>query len=209
MADYSGLIRDVVRFQDAAFAGTGLDGTLPAGATEEELASAEQDLGFTLPGELKALYRFCRGGIPLGAHFWFPVNDLGQKTSDASDGFEDHYEYLEPLPRLEEGPKGHKFVCIQAVPGSLVVVEADESSRVWEYHAHSVDSPFSLGAESLSEYWSNLADLARAGWYCATDEHGVSVVPPHIDLVDAAVYSNPAYVADLERLGLGQRDFYL
>lgn len=208
MADYSGLIRDVVRFQEAAFSGTGLDGTLPPGATEEELALAEEDLGFGLPGELKALYRFCRGGLPLGAHYWLPITELAEQTRDVSDDLDDHYDYLEPLPPLEEGPKGHKFVCINTHQRTIVV-EADKGSRVWEYHVHSPDSPFILGAGSLGEYWSILAALAESGWYRASDQLGVSVVEPYIDLVDEAGHTNPAYVADLEGLGLSQRDFYL
>lgn len=209
MDDHAALIRDVHRFQNAAFAGTGLDETLPPPATEEEIAAAEAELGFELPPDLKALYRFCRGGLPLGPHHWSPIDMIGARTHRAIQEFELHYQSLEPLPLSKEGPAGHKFVCVQLLRGASFVMEVGNSTRLWEYHVHSIDAPFIFAAASLSDYWSALAWLAERGWYVASDRVTGVLVPPFVSQAEGAITAEPAYLADLETLGLDEVDYFL
>ncbi len=206
MPGHPDLITNVKRFQTAAFTGTGLDPTLPPPATEEELAAAAQDLGYELPAELKTLYRFCGGGLPLGSNHWITPGGLGEETATQRDGFQDHYEFLEKLGPLSEGPQDHKIVCIQVAAGQLVVVEAEEegvAGRVWGYDAHAVDDPFTLLAASFGEYWANLADLAEAGWYRAKIRRGLPDGTPRVETTDDASRGVPKYRAALAKLGLG------
>ncbi len=181
------LVDNVIRFQKAAFAGTGLDSTLAPPATEEEMEAVEEQLGFSLPEELKTLYRFCAGGLPLGSEVWYDFPQLVEYSEWLNDHRRSHYHLREKYPYknepattfVDEGPGHRPIVAIQKYPGSSVLLEVDQDGlpgRVWSYNAHQVDAPFRLFANSLGEYWANLAFLAEAGCYRASFEgHGKNV----------------------------------
>ncbi len=199
MSDHPDLIENVLRFQKAAFAGTGLDPTLPPPATEEELVEVEQQLGFQLPEDLKTLYRFCGGGRPLGVRSWYPVRQLPELWDRDEFAFRD---ILADTPGpLNEGPGARNVVYCQGTDSDQVMVEVDSAlapGRVWSFFGQGIGDPWTLLASSMGEYWSNLAQLAEAGWYKAVEWPPGSVSIEAIEEVE----SYPKYVADLARLGL-------
>lgn len=202
MSNNSELIESVLRFQKAAFAGTGLDPTLPPPATEEQLAEAEQQLGFQLPEELKTLYRFCGAGMSVGSEWWFKPTELASQYAQAGSDFRTHHpnERYVQVSQLNEGPQARELVYFQKSTADQVVLESDghgSTGKVWAYFVHSGEDPWTLLASSLGEYWSNLAYLAEAGWYRAGERKGVTA----IEVVEE-VESYPQYVADLTHLGL-------
>ena len=209
------LVENVKRFQTAAFAGTGLDSTLAPPASEEELARAEEQLGFSLPEELKSLYRFCAGGYPLGSDGWFELRQLVEHTETGNEYVRQYYRLREEYPAssmpttsLDEGPGDRSIVVVHGYPGSDVMLEVDQNGspgRVWSYSAHQVDAPFRLFANSLGEYWANLAYLAEAGCYQAYDQIGVSKVKPRIKRIVAL---DKKFEAGLSELDLGLIRFY-
>ena len=211
------LIENVIRFQQAAFAGTGLDPTLAPPASEEELARAEEQLGFPLPEELKTMYRFCSGGLSLGpAGGWFELRQLVERSESLNDHRRSYYDLRENYPDKnepattfrDEGPGKNNIVAVHGVPGASVLLEVDQNGspgRVWSYDSHQVDAPFGLFANSLGEYWANLAYLAEAGCYRAHDEIRGTKVSPRIKRLVAL---DTKFEAGLSELDLSLVRFY-
>lgn len=137
-------------------------------ATDAELDWAETQLGYRIPGDLRALYRVANGGRIFMDEF-VAATRLSVATKAVRDNWRDAievYAYLEDGGEVGEGPAGD-YVVFSGPYGLPLCADLDDSARgrILLYQmGFKGPQAWREAAPSLTAYLECQVDLAEAGF---------------------------------------------